>query len=156
MREWGKRIYGVVVVDPITGLILGLNRVGSRSHAAMGEVLKVLSEAGLNQSLKLCLTDMYRGYEKLVATYFPGAAHQFCWFHINCFHIGAMVRRAKSGYRQAQQELKRFEHKHPLVGTRILKRQQASLADSVEQAHRFWIGAQRWSENIRTLCGCPL
>jgi transposase-like protein len=53
---------------------------------------------------------MYRGYEKLVATYFPRAAHQFCWFHINCFHIGAMVRRAKSGYRQAQQELKSFEH----------------------------------------------
>ncbi len=117
----------------------------------MGEVLKVLSETGLNQSLKLCLTDMYRGYEKLVETYFPGAAHQFCWFHINCFHIGAMVRRAKSGYRKAQQELKSFEYKHPPVGTKALKRQRASLADTVEQAHRFWVGAQRFQ---RILAHC--
>jgi hypothetical protein len=144
LREWGKRIYGVVVVDPITGLIWRLDRVRSRSHAAMGEVLKGLSEEGLKHSLKLCLTDMYRGYEKLVATYFPFAAHQFCWFHINCFHIGAMVRRAKSGYRRAQKELKSFEHKHPSLETKALKRKGASLTDNVEQAHRFWLGAQRF------------
>ena len=64
LREWGKRIYGLVVVDPITGLILRLERARDRSHAAIGAILKDLSKDGLNQSVKLALTDMYAGYEK--------------------------------------------------------------------------------------------
>ena len=144
LREWGKRIYGVVVVDPITGLIVRLERVRERSHSAIGTVLKDLSEAGLKQSIKLCLTDMYAGYEKLVTTYFPAAAHQFCWFHINCFHIGSTVRQAKSGYRQAQRQLETFERKHPQPRTKVLKRKRVALCDTLDQAHRFWVGAQRF------------
>jgi len=37
LREWGKRIYGVVVVDPITGLILRLGRAGGRQGRAYGD-----------------------------------------------------------------------------------------------------------------------
>ena len=144
LREWGKRIYGVVVVDPITGLIVRLERVRERSHRAIGAVLQGLSEEGLKQSVKLCLTDMYAGYEKLVASYFPAAAHQFCWFHINCFHIGSTVRQAKSGYRQAQRKLETFERKHPHPRTKALKQKRTALCDTLDQAHRFWVGAQRF------------
>ena len=142
--EWGKRIYGVVVVDPITGLIMGLERVRDRSHSALGAVLKNLSEDGLKQSVKLALTDMYAGYEKLVATYFPAAAHQFCWFHINCFHIGSTVRQAKSGHRQAQRQLATFERKYPHRRTKVLKEKRVALSETLAQAHRFWVGAQRF------------
>ena len=144
LREWGKRIYGVVVVDPITGLIVRLERVRDRSQTAIGAVLQGLSEDGLKQSLKLALTDMYAGYEKLVASYFPLAVHQFCWFHINCFHIGSTVRQAKSGYRQAQRKLESFERKYPHRRTKALKAKQVALSETVAQAHRFWVGAQRF------------
>jgi hypothetical protein len=80
LREWGKRIYGVVVVDPITGLILRLGRAGNRSHQGIGAVLKGLSESGMKSSVKLCLTDMYAGYEKLVANYFPRRRISFVGF----------------------------------------------------------------------------
>ena len=155
LREWGKRIYGVVVVDPITGLIVRLERVRERSHTAIGTVLKDLSEAGLKQSIKLCLTDMYAGYEKLVATYFPAAAHQFCWFHINCFHIGATVRQAKSGYRQAQRQLKTFERKHPDRRTQALKAKRIALSETVAQAHRFWVGAHRFQSLLENCVQAP-
>ena len=144
LREWGERIFGVVVVDPMTGLILRLDRVEARTQKAIGVVLKRVSESGLKPSVKLCLTDMYSAYEKLVATHLPQAAHQFCWFHINCFHIGATVRQAKLGYRQAQQQLETFERKHPRLRTKALKRKRASLRQTREQAHRFWVGAQRF------------
>jgi hypothetical protein len=149
LREWGKRIYGVVVVDPITGLILRLGRAGTRGHQAIGDVLKGLSESGMKSSVKLCLTDMYAGYEKLVAAYFPAAAHQFCWFHINCFHLGATVRQAKSGYRQAQLKLETFESKHPRLRNKTLQRQHATLSDTRDQAHRFWVGAQRFQSLLQ-------
>ena len=144
LREWGKRIYGVVVVDPITGLIMRLERIRERSHTALGAVLKDLSKDGLRQSVKLALTDMYAGYEKLVSAYFPAAVHQFCWFHINCFHIGSTVRQAKSGYRQAQRRLETFERKHPHRRTKTLKEKQVALSETLAQAHRFWVGAQRF------------
>ncbi|MEB3188766.1 MAG: transposase [Snowella sp.] len=144
LREWGKRIYGVVVVDPITGLILRLGRVSERSHQGIGEVLKGLSESGMKSSVKLCLTDMYAGYEKLVAHYFPSAVHQFCWFHINCFHLGATVRQAKSGYRQAQLQLETFEGKHPRFRNKTQRQQHTTLLNTRDQAYRFWVGAQRF------------
>ena len=144
LREWGKRIYGVVVVDPITGLILRFGRAGDRTHQAIGEVLKGLSASGMKSSVKLCLTDMYAGYEKLVAAYFPAAVHQFCWFHINCFHLGATVRQAKSGYQQAHRKLETFESKYPRRKSKTLRHQHAALSDTRAQAHRFWVGAQRF------------
>ena len=150
LREWGERIFGVVVVDPMTGLILRLDRVEARTRKAIGAVIKRVSESGLKPLVKLCLTDMYSAYEKLVATYLPQAAHQFCWFHINCFHIGATVRQAKSGYRQAQQQLETFERKYPCLRTQTLKRKRAALCQTREQAHRFWVGAQRFQSLLET------
>ena len=155
LREWGKRLYGVVVVDPITGLILRLGRAGDRGHQAIGEVLKGLSESGMKSSVKLCLTDMYAGYEKLVAAYFPAAAHQFCWFQINCFHLGATVRQAKSGYRQAQLKLETFESKHPRLRNKTLQRQHAALSDTRDQAYRFWVGAQRFQRLLQNCLQAP-
>jgi DNA-binding transcriptional ArsR family regulator len=155
LREWGKRIYGVVVVDPITGLILRLGRAGDRSHQAIGEVLKGLSESGMKASVKLCLTDMYAGYEQLVAAYFPAAAHQFCWFHINCFHLGATVRQAKAGYRQAQIKLETFEGKHPRLRNKTLQRKHAALSDARDQAYRFWVGAQRFQSLLQNCLQAP-
>ncbi|MBC1197477.1 transposase [Microcystis aeruginosa BLCCF158] len=147
--EWGRRIYGVVVVEPMTGLILRLERVEARTQEAIGAVIKRVSESGLNPSVRLCLTDMYAAYQELVATHFPQAAHQFCWFHINCFHLGAIVRQAQSGYRQAQKQLDALEHKHPRLRCKALKRQQAALAQTREQAHRFWVGAQRFQHLLK-------
>jgi AcrR family transcriptional regulator len=144
LREWGQRIFGVLVVDPMTGLIFRLDRVESRTSEAIATVFKRLSKSGLTPSVKLCLTDMYASYENLVATHLPKAAHQFCWFHINCFHIGAIVRQAKSGYRQAQKRLETFERKHPRLRTQALKRKRAALCQTLEQARRFWVGAQRF------------
>ena len=155
LREWGKRIYGVVVVDPITGLIMRLERVRDRSHAAIGAILKDLSKDGLNQSVKLALTDMYTGYEKLVSVYFPAAAHQFCWFHINCFHIGSTVRQAKSGYRQAQRQLETFERQHPYRQTKALKAKYVALTKTLAQAHRFWVGAQRFQSLLENCVQAP-
>lgn len=155
LREWGKRIYGVVVVAPITGLILRLGRAGNRSRQGIGEVIKGLSESGMKSSVKLCLTDMYAGYEKLVANYFPAAAHQFCWFHINCFHLGATVRQAKSGYRQAQLKLETFEAKHPRFRNKTQQQQYAILSDTRDQAYRFWVGAQRFQSLLRNCLHSP-
>lgn len=155
LREWGKRIYGVVVVDPITGLILRLGRASERSHQGIGGVLKGLSESGMKSSVKLCLTDMYAGYEKLVANYFPTAAHQFCWFHINCFHLGTTVRQAKSGYRQAQLKLETFEGKHPRFRNKTQRQRHATLSDTRDQAYRFWVGAQRYQSLLRNCLQSP-
>jgi AcrR family transcriptional regulator len=149
LREWGKRIYGIVVVDPMTGLILRLERVEARTQEAIGAVIKRVSESGLNPSVRLCLTDMYAAYQELVATHFPQAAHQFCWFHINCFHLGAMVRQAQSGYRQAQKQLDALERKHPRLRSKALKRKQAALAQTREQSHRFWVGAQKFQRLLK-------
>jgi hypothetical protein len=144
LREWGQGIWGVVVVAPITGLILRLERVEARTQKAIGALIKRMSEAGLKTSVKLCLTDMYAAYKELVATHWPQAAHQFCWFHISCFHIGATVRPAKSAYRRAQKQLETFERKHPRLRSQALKRKRAALSQTREQARRFWVGAQRF------------
>jgi len=114
-----------------------------------------LSGSGMKSSVKLCLTDMYAGYEKLVAAYFPAAAHQFCWFHINCFHLGATVRQAKSGYRQAQLKLETFEGKHPRLRSKTLQRQHAALSDTRDQAYRFWVGAQRFQRLLQNCLQAP-
>jgi hypothetical protein len=144
LREWGKRVFGVVVVDPITGLVLRLERAQQRSQAAIGSVLQGLSEAGLKETVKLCLTDMYACYESLVATHFPTAVHQFCWFHLNCFHIGATVRQAKLAYERAHRQLQRFEQQYPNRRTKTLQRKHTTLVHTAQQAHRFWLGAQRF------------
>lgn len=149
LAEWGKRIYGVVVVDPITGLILRLGRASNRSHEEIGKVLKGLSESGMKSTVKLCLTDMYAAYEKLVKVYFPEAVHQFCWFHINCFHLGATVRQAQSGFRQAHLKLESFESKHPRRRNKSLVRRHAALSDTREQAYRFWVGAKRYQNLLK-------
>jgi len=63
--------------------------------------LRHFNAAGFQAQIKLCLTDMYDGYLKPVKTYLPQAVHQFCWFPLNCFHIGATVQRAERAYQRA-------------------------------------------------------
>lgn len=110
-KELGRKMLGVVIVDPLSGLILRLQRCSERSKDAIGEVLKAFAEAGFKERIKLCLTDMYTGYLEPVKTYLPKAVHQFCWFHINCFHIGAAVHRAKRAYKRAVEALATFDKK---------------------------------------------
>ena len=83
-KELGRKILGVVIVDPLSGLILRLERCSERSSYAIGKVIQDFAEAGFKERIKLCLTDMYAGYLEPLKTFLPKAVHQFCWFHINC------------------------------------------------------------------------
>jgi len=151
-KELGRKMLGVVIVDPLSGLILRLQRCSERSKNAIGEVLKAFAEAGFKERIKLCLTDMYTGYLEPVKTYLPKAVHQFCWFHINCFHIGAAVHRAKRVYKQAVEALATFDKKHSdaLLDAERQKRQ--NLIVACDQAQRHWQGAQRFQ---RLLMSAP-
>jgi predicted transcriptional regulator len=144
LKELGYTILGVVLVDPLSGLILRLERCSERSGDAIGKVIQDFADAGFKDKIKLCLTDMYSGYLKPVKTYLPQAVHQFCWFHINCFHIGATVRRAETAYNKAVKALAAFDQKHrgPLSAKEVKQRQ--SLVAARDQAHRYWQGAQRF------------
>jgi len=143
-KELGRKILGVVIVDPLSGLILRLERCSERSSDAIGEVIQDFAEAGFKEKIKLCLTDMYAGYLEPVKTYLPKAVHQFCWFHINCFHIGATVHRAKRAYERAVKALAAFDKKHHSPLSESERQERRDLVAARDQAQRHWQGAQRF------------
>jgi transposase len=143
-KEVGCKMLGVVIVDPLSGLVLRLQRCRERSKDAIGQVLQQFAAAGFKTRIKLCLTDMYSGYLEPVKTYLPKAVHQFCWFHINCFHIGAAVHRAKRAYEKAVKALAAFDQKHPGVLSEAQYRQRQALATDCDQTQGQWQGAQRF------------
>jgi len=143
-KELGRKILGVVIVDPLSGLILRLERCSERSSDAIGKVIRDFAEAGFKERIKLCLTDMYAGYLEPVKTYLPKAVHQFCWFHINCFHIGATVHRAKRAYKRAVKALAAFDKKHHSPLSESERQERQDLVTARDQAHRYWQGAQRF------------
>ena len=59
LKELGQRIFGIVIVDPLSGLILRLTRCADRSKATLGTVLQAFATADIKARIKLCLTDMY-------------------------------------------------------------------------------------------------
>lgn len=150
-KELGNKMLGVVIVDPLSGLILRLQRCSERSKDAIGEVLKAFSDTGYREQIKLCLTDMYTGYLEPVKTYLPKAVHQFCWFHINCFHIGAAVHRAKRTYKRAVETLATFDKKH----SDTLQQKHQDLIAVRDQAQRHWQGAQRFQRLLMSTLWLP-
>ncbi len=144
LKEMGKRILGVVIVDPISGLILRLERCRERSKDALAEVINAFAAAGFEAKIKLCLTDMYAGYLEPVRTHLSKAVHQFCWFHINCFHIGAEVYRAKRAYERAAKALEAFVKKFGEELSEAQRLQLQELSAARDLAKRYWVGAQRF------------
>jgi hypothetical protein len=155
LQELGQRIFGMVIVDPLSGLILRLTRCGERSKDAISAVLKQFAAAGFRERIKLCLTDMYEGYVEPLKTYLPQAVHQFCWFHINCFHLGAAVRRAERAYQRAVEAWAAFDKQHPGPLTAAGQMQRQVLLTAQEQAHRHWRGAQRFQRLLLRLLWSP-
>jgi hypothetical protein len=155
LKELGQKIWGVAIVDPLSGLLLRLERCSERSKDAIGQVIQDLAEAGFKEKIKLCLTDMYTGYLEPVKSYLPHAAHQFCWFHINCFHIGATVHRAKRAYERAVKALVTFDKKHPGPLSEAEQQQRQALLAAREQAQRYWQGAHRFQRWLLRLLWSP-
>ena len=152
LKKSGRKMLGVVIVDPVSGLILRLQRCSDRSKDTIGLVLQQFAEAGFKEKIKLCLTDMYTGYLEPVKTYLPKAVHQFCWFHINCFHIGATVHRAKQAYERTVKALAAFDKKHPGTLSDAERKQRQEPVAARDQARRHWQGAQRFQRLLmRTL-----
>lgn len=154
-KELGHQVLGVVIVDPVSGLILRLQRCSERSKEAIGTVLQQFAEAGFKEKIKLCLTDMYTGYLEPVRTFLPKAVHQFCWFHINCFHIGATVHRAKRAYDRAVNVLAAFDKKHPGPLADAEQKQRQALVMARDEARRHWQGAQRFQCLLLRLLWSP-
>lgn len=154
-KEMALKVLGVVIVDPLTGLILHLERCTERSSDALSTVLKHFNAAGFKAQFKLCLTDMYEGYLKPVKTYLPQAVHQFCWFHLNCFHMGAAVHQAERAYKRAVEAVAAFDKKHsaPLPPTDQPAR--LVLVTTRDQAYRQWQGAQRFQQLLTRLLWSP-
>ena len=154
-KELGRKMLGIVIVDPLSGLILRLQRCSERSKDAIGEVLKAFADAGFREQIKLCLTDMYTGYLEPVKIYLPKAVHQFCWFHINCFHIGAAVHRAKRANKRAIEALAAFDKKlsYPLSNAECRKRQ--DLIAACDQTQHHWQGAQRFQHLLMSALWLP-
>ncbi len=142
LKELGKRMYGIVIVDPLTGLILCLKRCSDRSSDTIGSLLAAFTSGRFKDKIKLCLTDMYKGYLEPVKTCLPNAVHQFCWFHINCFHIGATVRRAKPAYERALKDLTAFDKKHRDPLSAAQQAQHPALVEACTQAKKYWMGAE--------------
>ena len=154
-KELGRKMLGVVIVDPLSGLVLRLQRCSERSKDAIGEVLKAFAEAGFKERIKLCLTDMYTGYLEPVKIYLPEAVHQFCWFHINCFHIGAAVHRAKRAYKRAVAALATFDKKHSDSPLDAKRQKRQNLIAARDQTHRHWQGAQRFQRLLISALWLP-
>jgi uncharacterized coiled-coil protein SlyX len=148
LKELGKRMYGIVIVDPLTGLILCLKRCSDRSSDTIGNLLAAFTSGTYKDLIKLCLTDMYKGYVEPVKTHLPNAVHQFCWFHINCFHIGATVRRAKLAYERAVKDLTAFDKKHRPPLSADLQAQRLLLVEACNQAKKYWVGAERFQKML--------
>ncbi len=144
LKELGKRMYGIVIVDPLTGLILCLKRCSDRSSDTIAALLATFTSGRFKDLIKLCLTDMYQGYLEPIKTHLPYATHQFCWFHINCFHIGATVRRAKLAHERAVKKLTAFDKKHPDCLAIDLQAQRLALVETCTQAKNHWVGAERF------------
>jgi hypothetical protein len=155
LKELGQRVFGVLIVDPLSGLILRLTRCADRSKATLGTVLQAFATADIKARIKLCLTDMYEGYVEPVKTYLPQAVHQFCWFHINCFHIGATVQRAERAYQRAVAALAAFDQAHPGPLAEPDRAQRLILLTAQDQAHRQWCGAQRFQRLLTRLLWSP-
>ena len=151
LKELGSRMLGVVIVDPLSGLILRLHRCNERSKEAIAGVLQSFAEAGFKEKIKLCLTDMYSGYLEPVAVHLPGAVHQFCWFHINCFHLGATVHQAERAYEKAVKALTGFDNKHPAPLSRAAQEPRQGLSETCDRAQRQWTGAQRFQRMVTRL-----
>jgi len=154
-KELGRKMLGVVIVDPLSGLILRLQRCSERSKEAIGAVLKAFAEAGFKERIKLCLTDMYTGYLEPVKTYLPKAVHQFCWFHINCFHIGARVHQAKRAYKRAVEALAAFDKKNSGSLSDTERQERQDLVTTRDQAQRHWQGTQRFQRLLMSLLWLP-
>jgi uncharacterized coiled-coil protein SlyX len=148
LKELGKRIYGIVIVDPLTGVVLCLKRCGDRSSETIAGLLATFSSGRFKQLIKLCLTDMYKGYLKPIKTYLPNAVHQLCWFHINCFHIGATVRRAKLAYERTVKDLAAFEKKHPAPLSPPLQAKRLALVEACTQTKKYWVGGERFQKML--------
>jgi len=149
LKELGTRILGVVIVDPFSGLILRLTRCRDRTADTLEEVIKSFADAGFKDRITLCLTDMYAGYLKPVKTQLPKAVHQFCWFHIKCFHLGAEVYRAKRAYERA---VKGGEDGLKTWGDTLSDAQRRQLQELVsirDLAQRYWHGAQRFQRFVQ-------
>ena len=155
LKELGTKIWGVVIVDPLSGLVLRLKRCGDRSKDTLGDVLEEFAAAGFKEKIKLCLTDMYTGYLEPVKTYLPNAVHQFCWFHINCFHIGSTVLRAKRAYNRAVKDLAKFEKQNSKGLTASKQKERQKLVAAQDLAHRHWVGAQRFQRMLMRMLWSP-
>ena len=155
LKELGQKVLGVVIVDPLSGLILRLQRCSERSKDAVGGVIKAFAESGFKDQIKLCLTDMYAGYLEPVKTYIPKAVHQFCWFHINCFHIGATILQAKRVYERAVKVSEVFDKKHSGPLTEAEQEQRQEIITNVGEAQRFWQGAKRFQSLLKRLLWSP-
>lgn len=154
-KELGRKILGVVIVDPLSGLILRLERCSERSSDAIGKVIQDFAEAGFEEKIKLCLTDMYAGYLEPVKTFLPKAVHQFCWFHINCFHIGAKVHQAKQAYKRAVKALAAFDKKYHSSLSDAKRQEHQDLVAARDQAQRHWQGAQHFQRLLMKLLWSP-
>ncbi len=148
LKELGKRMYGIVIVDPLSGLVLCLKRCSDRSSDTLADLLATFSKGRFKELIKLCLTDMYKGYLEPVKTHLPNAVHQFCWFHINCFHIGAAVRQAKLAYERAVKKLAAFDKKHPDPLSANQQGQRLALVKACTQAKNYWVGAERFQKML--------
>lgn len=154
-KEMACQVLGIVIVDPLTGLVLRLERCTERSKEAISTVLQHLNAMGVQAQIKLCLTDLYEGYLKPIKTYWPQAVHQFCWFHLNCFHIGAAVHRAERAYQRAVEALAAFDHKHPGPLPEAEQHQRRDWVAARDLAQRQWLGAQRFQRLLSRLLWSP-
>ena len=154
-KELAHQVLGIVIVDPLTGLVLRLERCTERSADAIGTILRHFNAAGFQAQIKLCLTDMYDGYLKPVRTYLPQAVHQFCWFHLNCFHIGATAHQAERAYQRAVEALAAFDKKHPGALAAADQPHHRDLVAARDLAHRQWLGAQRFQRLLSNLLWSP-
>jgi len=154
-KEMACQVLGIVIVDPLTGLVLHLERCTERSKDAISTVLQHFNAAGFQAQIKLCLTDMYEGYLKPIKTYLPQAVHQFCWFHLNCFHIGATVHRAERAYQRAVEALAAFDKKHPGPLSEADQPHRRDLVAARDLAQRQWLGAQRFQRLLSRLLWSP-
>ena len=154
-KEMADQVLGIVIVDPLSGLILRLERCTERSKDAIGTVLQHFTAAGFQAQIKLCLTDMFEGYLQPVKTYLPQAVHQFCWFHLNCFHIGATVHRAERAYQRAVEALAAFDKKHPHPSLEADAQHGRELVAARDLAQRQWLGAQRFQQLLSRLLWSP-
>lgn len=154
-KEMAHPVWGIVIVDPLTGLILRLDRCPERSKEAISVVLQHFNAAGFQTPIKLCLTDMYEGYLKPVKTYLPQAVHQFGWFHLNCFHMGATVHRAERAYQRTVAGLAAFDTKHPGALAEADQPQRLNGVAARDLAQRQWLGAQRFQRLLSGLLWSP-